>query len=279
MEDRQCPDCGETFPARIALINLGEGEREFPPSRCPTCWEEHDRELAEREKAALEQDRAEARENWRRTCGIEPLFQLKNFGNFERELQPRAFKTATEFAENFPLDGAFGWPSLMLYSLPGPPDHPERGAGLGKTHLACAIAHRIIDRRAGDPGDTACPVRFVTETDMLLRIRATFNLREWEKAWHEREEEVYRDLKNRQLLILDDVGKEQPADPRFVQRVYYQVLNGRYGRGLPLVITSNIGPRQLHEYIGPYSADRVVEMTQGKVVELKGVSYRRRGRK
>ena len=122
-------------------------------------------------------------------------------------------------------------------------------------------------------------MRFVTETDMLLRIRATYNVREWEKAWHERDEEVYRELKSRQLLILDDVGKEQPVDPRFVQRVYFQVINGRYERGLPLVITSNIGPRQLHEHIGRYPADRVVEMTQGKVVELKGVSYRRRGRK
>ena len=277
VKERQCLDCGETFPAEVVVINGTGGEREFAPSRCPTCWEKHDREMAQREKAELEQERAEMKERWHRTCGIQPLFQVKNFDNFERKLQPRAFKAAMDFAENFPLNGAFGYPSLILYSLPGASDHPERGVGLGKTHLASSIAYRIIERWEGDPSD-ACPVTFVTETDMLLRIRATYNLREWEKQWHEREEEVYRELKSRHLLILDDVGKEQPIDPRFVQRVYFQVIDGRYTRGLPLLITANIGPQRLHDHIGQWAADRLVEMTDGKILELRGESYRRRGR-
>ncbi|MFQ5925609.1 MAG: ATP-binding protein [Dehalococcoidia bacterium] len=243
--------------------------RELGPKVCPGCQEEQERRVAEEEKARLDLDRARLRGRWRNSCGIPPRFQAKVFENFERRLQPKAFDAARKFAEEFPLEGSTGSPSLVLYSLPP-------GYGQGKTHLACAVCHRIIDRWQGDPEDAVCPVLFVTETDLLLRIRATYHLRELEREWHEREEEVYAELKSKMLLILDDVGKEQPADPRFMQRVYFHVLDGRYQRGLPILMTSNLGIDDLEVHMGAAVVDRLVEMTGGKIVQLKGESYRRR---
>lgn len=268
IENRQCQACGQIFPAEIHSVRIGEQVRQFGGRVCPQCQEERDRREAEQERAKLELEQADVRRRWRRTCGIPPLFESKVFENFRRKLQAKAFDAAKDFADKFPLDDPFGFPSLVLYSLP-----PRYG--VGKTHLAVAVAQRIIDRWQGDPNGAICPVLFVTETDLLLRIRATYHLRGQEREWHEREEEAYAELERKRLLILDDVGKEQPADPRFVQRVYFHVVDGRYRRGMPILMTSNLGMAQLEEHMGAAVVDRLVEMTGGKIVELKGQSYRR----
>lgn len=235
--------------------------------RCPSCEEAEEAKRAAQEEARLQLQQAKVRRQWREACGIQRKFQISTFESFERKLQPAAFNAAQKFAETYPLENPFGFPSLILYSVP--PTY-----GVGKTHLASAVAHRIIDRWHGDPERAVCPVLFTTEPELLLRIQVTYNLRELEREWHEREEEVFADLKGKMLLILDDVGTERRTDPRFVQRIYFHVINGRYERELPVLITSNLGMRELEAHMGERVVERLLEMCQGRKVELKGKSFR-----
>ena len=77
------------------------------------------------------------------------------------------------------------------------------------------------------------------------------------------------------LLILDDVGKERPSE--HTREVYFYIIDERYKAGLPVVITSNLpleGQPSLCDLMGPSTVDRLIGMTRGRVIELKGKSYR-----
>jgi DNA replication protein DnaC len=211
---------------------------------------------------------AKQRREWRTQCGIPPLFQAKTFDTFEQKSQGQTFRLAKKYADGFPLGKSpRGYPSLILYSA-----HPCYG--VGKTHLLSSVGHRILDRWQGET--TSCPILFTTETDLLLRIRATYNISHAEAIWHEKEQDVYEKLETVDLLLFDDVGKEQPQDSRFTQRVYFNVIDGRYHRNLPIVLTSNLDLNQMADYIGMAATDRLIEMAEKNIIELRGDSYRRK---
>ncbi len=118
-----------------------------------------------------------------------------------------AFEAARRFAET-----QRGW---LLFS---------GGYGVGKTHLAAAIGNEVI-RRGGE-------ALFILAPDLLDHLRATFAPNSPETY-----DELFDRLKNTPLLILDDLGAES-ATP-WAQEKLFQLLNHRYLRRLPTVITTN----------------------------------------
>lgn len=192
---------------------------------------------------------------------------LKNF-NYKQ-----IFKTTLSYADEFPLSKRpYGYPSLALTS--------KKSWGVGKTHLACSIIHRILNRWDGE--EIVNPVLFITEPDLFRSIRATYNFSYDEKRWRESEEDIINRLCRVSLLVLDDVGKEETTDTRFVQRVLYAIIDGRYKNMLPMVITANLDKDGLASHLGgsrgnEASFDRLVEMCHGKIIQMDGVSYRRQG--
>jgi len=94
--------------------------------------------------------------------------------------------------------------------------------GCGKTHLAAAIANHLA--KLGDP-----PL-FVMVPDLLDHLRAAFNPNSG-VSYDRRFEEV----RIAPLLILDDMGS-QSATP-WAKEKLYQLLNVRYNRDLPTIIT------------------------------------------
>ncbi len=192
------------------------------------------------------------REFWRANCGPQGQLGGKTFANFKRELNPKAFDALNDWQHG----------SLVLYS----PDT----YGVGKTHLACALANKLIDNAQGI---NPYPVYFCAEVQMLSRIRATFN-RQDENA--ETEDQVYDKLLNFGLLIVDDVGKVRPRDPSFLQDVYLRVLYGRGEiNGLPIILTTNLGLEGLETHIGGASADRLRGMCGEKgFIRMAGKSQR-----
>lgn len=237
---------------------------EFGGRECPLCKAEREKREAAEAKALLDTERAKKRRGWRTSCGIPEIFQLKVFENFEEGLQPQAFKAARKYADKFPLEDARGYPSLVLHS---------DGYGVGKTHLACAVAHHIhiIDRWCGDPENAVRPVLFQTGPGLIVRVRATYNIRH-EEFWHETEEEVYRSLRGVRLLILDDVGKEKASD--HTREVYFRIIDERYQRGLPVLITSNLALSGLKTLMGEVTVSRLAEMTGGRIIKMSGEDYR-----
>ncbi len=96
--------------------------------------------------------------------------------------------------------------------------------GCGKTHLAAAIAnYRLKEGK---------PVKFVVVPDFLDHLRSTFSP-ESPVSY----DQVFEEVKNAPLLILDDLGKQSTTP--WAQEKLYQIINYRYNHQLPTVVTTN----------------------------------------
>jgi DNA replication protein DnaC len=90
------------------------------------------------------------------------------------------------------------------------------------------------------------------------------------------------------LLVIDDLDKLHKAQSEFKQSILFEVLNKRYLRKLPTVITTNArvvmtdnDVEGISDYIGRAAASRLCDLSNGglQVVEMNGDDYRRRNRK
>ncbi len=264
----ECRTCGEEFQAEVTTFFLFQSPREVRTRECPDCRlkrEDEERRLEDQER---EVQRIALRERWRKQCGIPWGLHCTQFEDFEPEFQRRALRLCRQYAENFNLDDPKGMPSLYLYS---------QEPGVGKTTLIACIATYLIDNWQGDPSSKGLPIRFENGPGLVRRVRATYNIPDEQKSYHETEEQVYAQLRGVKLLMLDDVGKEKPSD--FTRELYWYVINERVAHGLPVVISSRLpleigGP--LEELVKYDTVNRLIGMCQGKVVTLSGTSYRTR---
>lgn len=132
------------------------------------------------------------------------------------------------------------------------------GVGLGKTHLARAIAWDWIEG-----GRTAA---YFQVEDLLDRLRAGYRMQEMNR------ESDYERLLNFvlrcPLLVLDDLGVEKETEWSMAK--LDQIIDHRYAFGLPTVFATNLALSKLPERI----ADR---LSEGVIVHLKGKSYRTKG--
>jgi DNA replication protein DnaC len=152
-----------------------------------------------------------------------------------------AFEMAQQYAEN-----PVGW--LVLLG----------GYGCGKTHLAAAIANRVIRRGQA--------VLFVVIPDLLDYLRATFGPNS-PVTYDERFDQV----RNAPLLILDDLGTQSSTE--WAQEKLFQILNYRYNARLPTVITSN----QSLEDIDLRIRSRMVDPDLAILVTILAPDFRRSG--
>ncbi len=118
--------------------------------------------------------------------------------------------------------------------------------GCGKTHLAAATANRVLDQ-----GGEAL---FLVVPEFLDQLRFSYR-RENEGL---DEAEIISRTYNVPLLILDDLGAHNYSD--WVCNKLFTIINHRYNRNLPSVITTNLDLRDLEDKIGDRSTSRIVEM-------------------
>ncbi len=266
-ENRPCKECGREFEAAVTVYALRSGPRVIGPKQCPECIErlraeEAQRVAEEAEEAgrALLVAQARVREQW--VESMPRKFWESTFESWQgRSGLTGVVRECQKYADDFSLEDAHGYPSLWLFSETN---------GLGKSHLANAVAHRIFQRWDGDPGRASCPVRYETGPGLLVRIRATYDRG---VSGLDTEERVYRSLRGVPLLILDDVGKETPSE--HTRRVYFHLIDQRYQEDLPVMLCTNVPGERLEDLLGPATADRLYEMTQGgQCHTLKGKSFR-----
>ena len=98
------------------------------------------------------------------------------------------------------------------------------GSGTGKTHLAAALANRLMAR--GEP------VFFSFVPDLLDHLRSAYGPDNGLTY-----EELFEQVKTIPILVLDDLGTH--SGTAWAEEKLYQVLNHRYITGLPTVITSS----------------------------------------
>ena len=101
--------------------------------------------------------------------------------------------------------------------------------GTGKTHLAAAIANRVLE--------TGTDVIFQPVPDLLDQLRMSYG------NTGESFEERFDRIRSVPLLILDDLGAQSAT--AWAEEKLYQIINYRYVNKLPTVVTSNVNPRDI----------------------------------
>jgi DNA replication protein DnaC len=266
-DECECRTCGSKFEGQVTTYFFCQPPREVGPRECAACRRKREAEEKRLEEQERELERVAIREKWRRECGIPSDLHCTRFEGFEPEFQRAALRICRKYAESFDLDNPRGTPSLYLYS---------RGPGVGKSTLMACIANHLIDSWRGDPASATLPVRFEKGPGLVRRVRATYNIPDAQKPYHETEEQIYAQLRTVRLLMLDDVGKEKPSD--FTRELYWYIIDERVSRGLPVVVNSRLALEDdsLTELMREDTVDRLYGMCRGKMVILTGTSYRRR---
>ncbi len=264
-----CKECKQEYEAReIDVLGM---KMVFGKDYCSACSKKKLEEEEQRNVRLHELELKNKRELWQNTCRIPLRFVAQRFDTFQSNRSKslsNAYKDCVDYAEKFSIRGCRGYRSLVLYS--------EGVWGVGKSHLVTSIAHHILDKSEGEIG--YCPVRYTSEPNLFLRIRSTFNRQQGE-GYHETEAVIFRELTTVPLLIIDDVGKEEVSDPRFVQRVLFAIINGRYDNMLPVIITANSNTDILERHLGgdrgnSATFDRLTEMTCNMFREIIATTYR-----
>jgi DNA replication protein DnaC len=206
-----------------------------------------------RQRCAAEALETEEKKRWtdiiRWIGGLPERFRDASFDGFRVcEQNRRALETAREYAEAVtePREG------LIFMGEPG----------RGKTHLAAAVAVTRIRRGKS--------VVFGTVPMLLGSVKATYN-----ESATTSEQQVIGFMTACSLLVLDDLGKERPSE--WVEEKLYEIIDTRYARKLPIIITTNAGLEQIerrYAWNGPAIVSRLYQMCKGVMVG--GPDWRRK---
>ncbi len=151
---------------------------------------------------------------------------------------PASFRKARDAAQRYSHD-PMGW---LIISGP---------SGTGKTHIAAAIANRLVsDGR---------PVKFVSVPDLLDHMRATLD-RNPDDPDGDDFEGLFSHIIEAPMLVLDDLGVQSPT--RWAEEKIDQVLSQRYARRLPTVFTTSLPVERMPDRLrtrvmDPFISERI----------------------
>lgn len=180
--------------------------------------------------------------------GVSERFRSRTFATFQATpATKQAVDLCRRFCSAVKLDPKV--PGLLL----------KGNCGTGKTHLAVAILRETAE--AGIPG------MFMVVPNLLAKLRASFGQKDGKAA------ELVEAAKNAPLLVLDDLGAEDPKP--WVTELIYVLINHRYEHMLPTVITTNCGGKELEAVFGRRIVSRLSEMTVP--VNIQAADWRMKG--
>ncbi|GAC1558223.1 MAG: hypothetical protein NVS2B7_33300 [Herpetosiphon sp.] len=128
--------------------------------------------------------------------------------------------------------------------------------GVGKTHLAAAVANERLERGQ--------PTLFIVTPDLLDALRASFS-GEGGSSY----DKVFYEVRATPFLILDDFGAESAT--AWAKEKLYQILNYRYNAQLPTLITTN----QLLDTLDPALQSRLSDQEYCGLLPIIAPDYRR----
>lgn len=256
-----CEFCGALrHHQKIMIGNMPIYMPFLEPCTCPEGIAENERQKAEARAAKAAEEQAkkdcELQERIKRIIGQSGMgehFLRRTFETFKVDDNNRKAHTAAlEYVNNFD----------KMLPRSNAPEPGKNGLficgelGTGKTHLAAAIANRLI--RQGKP------VVCATMIDLLGRIKQSF-------AYEGEEARVLHLYKTVPLLVIDDMGKEPPTE--WAVSKIYEIINARYEMYLPIIVTTNYDSKTLITRMTPRETkddttaratlDRLREMCKG----------------
>lgn len=240
-----CKKCGSPVEKRAHAIEILGKTHTFDTSTCQTC-----EEIAEKqaEIARTKQDEIDRRTKHREH--IPERYMTASFLDFGPEIDKirKWCDDPTQF--------------LFIYSP----------CGVGKTHLACAMAYEM--RKADKP------TRIFSASTMFLRLRNTFNsddetenevIENYSGRLHVTKDRIFNEIeiKKPSVHIFDDIGVQKATE--YAISAWYDIINYRYSELLPTVFTSNLSLKEISAYMTDRIASR---LASGVVFELKGTDRR-----
>ena len=241
---KKCEFCGEELvPIGLDYLYVNRTPDCIEYQRC-TCnkaqeyWREKDKQEYEEQKRKRFRDTINRiyKENY-----VGKKFQNLNFENFYLDHNNQyAVKVARDYIEknkvNMQANG------LIITGE----------SGVGKTHLAAAIANKLIEAEK-----IVLMGRLTTLLDM---IKETF--RDNTKS----ENELIELYSNVDMIVIDDLGTERISG--WALEKLYTIIQNRCENGLPIIITTRFNKNGLIERFG-YSNDKdLVDATISKLYQM-----------
>ena len=157
-----------------------------------------------------------------------------------------AFSKAKEYVKNF--DKSCKNKSIIFVGQ----------VGSGKTHLSMAIANSLMEKGVG--------VLYMPYRDNIISIKQNM----MDSVYYNKMMNRY---KSARVLFIDDLFKGKITDSDV--NIMFELINHRYFNNLPVIISSELSVSRLID-VDEALGSRLVEMTKGRVVELRGreLNYR-----
>lgn len=199
--------CGTCHTQKECVLTREDGTTRTVRCACDCSVEQNKREAEEKRK----RDRMQYLDSMRRTGFPDAEMREWTFAKSDHTDQ-RNETIARKYVANFDAMRKQGTGLLLCGQV-----------GTGKSFLAAAIANELISQ--------GTPCLMTNFSRIISRVSEKFG-----------GDQKYLDGLNRfDLLIIDDLGAER--DSEFTWEKVMNVIDARYRAGLPIIITTNLGPR------------------------------------
>lgn len=207
-----CPVCGEPTRIKKYMVN-----KEWTMPVMCKCRRDELMKIEERQNAQEKQIRLQ---QIFRNSLMTKEFKEMSFERWDHRLgNEKMYELGMKCVKNFKemIDKNIG---LLIYGNPGN----------GKTYVSGCIANALLE--------TNVPVVCVSAIGILDRIKQSFS-----SYGDEGVQNILNCLDNADLLIIDDLGTENNTS--WSRATIYQIIDSRYRKKKPLIVTSNLNMEQL----------------------------------
>nr|UVN01003.1 MAG: dnaA protein [Bacteriophage sp.] len=199
--------CGKCHTQKECVLPQNDDTTRTVRCACKCSVARNAKEAEEKRK----RDRLQYLDSMRRTGFPDAEMREWTFAKSDHADQ-RNENIARKYVANFDVMRSQGTGLLLCGSV-----------GTGKSFLAAAIANELISQ--------GTPCLMTNFSRIISRISEKFG-----------GDQKYLDNLNRfDLLIIDDLGAERDSD--FTWEKVMNVIDARYRAGLPIIITTNLGPK------------------------------------